>query len=69
MDDIDRSQAQQEALLAAQLSAARSAVKPLPWVGCCYNCETATPEGVNFCDADCREDYDRRAALHRRAGR
>lgn len=68
MDDIDRSQAQQEALLAIQLKQAIN--RPaLPWVGCCYNCETATPEGVNFCDADCREDYDRRAALHRRAGR
>jgi len=69
MDDIDRSQAQQEALLAAQLSAARSAVKPLPWVGCCYNCETITPEGVNFCDADCRADYDTRREAERREGR
>jgi len=68
MDDIDRSQAQQEALLALQLKQAIN--RPgLPWVGCCYNCETATPEGVNFCDGDCREDYESRCKAERRAGR
>lgn len=40
-----------------------------PWVGCCYNCAASTPEGVNFCDGDCRHGYDTRKAAERRAGR
>ena len=29
-------------------------------VGQCYNCEATLPEGVRFCDCDCRNDYTNR---------
>ena len=40
----------------------------LPMIGRCHNCEEDVTETL-FCDADCREDYDRRMAKRRRDGR
>ncbi|EBX7464781.1 hypothetical protein DS565_01030 [Salmonella enterica subsp. enterica serovar Bareilly] len=31
----------------------------LPETGHCYNCGDSVPYGL-FCDADCRDDYDKR---------
>lgn len=28
-------------------------------IGCCYNCSEPLHKGL-FCDADCRDDYERR---------
>lgn len=39
------------------LAAARRA-SSLAYVGECYNCGESTPQGVNFCDVDCRETYE-----------
>lgn len=33
---------------------------PLPAVGQCYNCLSPLPDGVRFCDCDCRNDYANR---------
>ncbi|HAU2959178.1 TPA: hypothetical protein JC757_002997 [Salmonella enterica subsp. diarizonae] len=32
---------------------------PLPEAGRCYNCGDSVPCGL-FCDADCRDDYEKR---------
>ena len=32
----------------------------LPKVGACYNCGEAVKPNANFCDGDCRLDYERR---------
>lgn len=34
-------------------------------LGTCYNCDEPTP-GESFCDARCREDYERRQLVERR---
>ena len=33
----------------------------LPKIGNCYNCGEKVKASANFCDADCRLDYERRA--------
>ena len=38
----------------------------LPYTGECYNCGDPTPASVNFCDADCRDDWDKRQSAQRR---
>ena len=42
------------------LSAASRSAPVLPAVGSCYNCDSILPDGVRFCDSDCRNDYQRR---------
>ncbi len=32
----------------------------LPYINQCHNCEETVPETAHFCDADCRDDYERR---------
>jgi len=32
----------------------------LPFVGACHNCDAAVPNGHRFCDADCRDDWEKR---------
>jgi hypothetical protein len=60
-DIIDQAndKAAQDTDLAIQ--AARSG-HPLPYIGHCYNCEHGLDAPLRFCDAHCRDDYDRRAA-------
>lgn len=69
MDEIDRSQLQQEAMLAAQISAARKQTAGLAYTGHCHNCGDVTSEERRFCDADCRLDYDTRRKAALRSGR
>ncbi len=33
----------------------------LPYTGNCHNCGDITGGGRRFCDADCRDDYEKRA--------
>lgn len=55
-DEADVANEQMELTLAS----ARSRRAPsLPAIGQCYNCEETLRFGV-FCDADCRDDYERR---------
>ena len=59
-DEIDRAQERQEAILAAQIAAARRPATAPPAAGRCLNCDTRLRKGLRFCDADCRDDYQRR---------
>lgn len=68
MDDIDRAQEQEQKDRARALAAALNR-NSLPYIGQCYNCEASVPKGANFCDADCRTDYERQQAAQRRNGR
>lgn len=55
--DMGSEREQKDRALAIEL--ARSA-KSLPITGYCYNCDESLPEGLRFCDADCRDDYQKR---------
>lgn len=60
--------------LAAQLTDAyiahqRAQNVRLRYIGECHNCGEPTPAGVNFCDTDCRDDYQRWTDAHRRNGK
>jgi len=39
--------------------AAQAAKPSMPPLGFCYNCDEVVFEGC-FCDADCRDDYEKR---------
>jgi len=65
MDDIDRAQEVEDRHRAAAISARRTVLAP---TGECHNCAASVPPGVNFCDADCRDDYDRYQNACRRNG-
>lgn len=67
---IEQAQELQDMLVANAIASAAQAVeKRLPWIGCCHYCETPLPQDVNFCDADCRRDYEDLQAAMKRAGR
>ena len=34
--------------------------RELPKIGKCYNCHEVVKQNANFCDADCRFDFERR---------
>lgn len=70
MDDIDRAQQREQMDREAAIAAAANAssVPPLPACGECYNCQSSVPEGVRFCDADCRTDWDSRKSAEVRRG-
>lgn len=36
--------------------------------GCCHNCEEPVSDQQLFCDADCRDDWDKEQAAKRRNG-
>jgi hypothetical protein len=55
-DEVDAANEQVEMTLAA---ARQRRAPTLPAVGECYNCGETLRFGV-FCDADCREDYEKR---------
>ena len=61
-DDFDVATEQRDALLANQIQNHRlqNAKRTCLPVGICYNCEASVPEGVSFCDSDCRDDHQRR---------
>lgn len=62
-DEIDRSVAQQEITLAAQLTARRPS-GPVA-TGACHFCEAELGEGLRWCNASCRDDW----ALEQEAAR
>jgi hypothetical protein len=66
MDDIDRAQAREEMDRDLAIAAARKNV--LLATGECHNCGATVPDGWCFCDADCRDDYEREIAARRREG-
>lgn len=66
MDISDQATQREEQERELALLAARHAAPPLPH-GSCNNCE-AICVGA-FCDIDCSQEYDRRAAAAKRNGR
>ena len=60
MDQIDTGQEREQMDREYALRAALQHEPPLPYVGSCYNCAALLPDGVRFCDCDCRTDYERR---------
>ncbi|GBL46262.1 hypothetical protein SFMTTN_2075 [Sulfuriferula multivorans] len=59
MDIFDRAQEVEEKERAACLDWARNRPSMLP-SGHCYNCDEDLAAGKLFCDADCRDDYQKR---------
>ena len=69
MDDADRASEREDIARAAALEAARRRVKAMPSLGYCYYCGEALRAGKRFCDADCRDDYERQENMRKRTGR
>lgn len=67
-DDADSSDAKIEAAILEGIRRVREG-KALPWTGECHYCEDAVPEPLRFCDADCRDDYERIEHSRRLRGR
>jgi len=65
-DNVDEASEMAELHLAAELAKPKVSLPPL--TGSCYYCDALTDE--RFCDADCRDDYERdqRRALMRKRG-
>lgn len=66
MDDIDRADRAIEQHLQAAMAARRPELTPC---GECHNCEEPLKGAfahLNFCDSDCRDDYERRQHLQHR---
>ncbi|MGC6031682.1 hypothetical protein [Enterobacter kobei] len=63
MDDVDMA-SQAELARMAQLLRSRTRAS-LPFIGLCHNC-CEPLEDAHFCDADCRDDYEKRQQPHLR---
>lgn len=48
---------------------ARRKAAVLPDIGACYFCDSPTADGHRFCDAGCRDDYEREQKHKRIQGR
>lgn len=59
-DNADRAAERTELILNAGLS--HRAPEPPPATGRCLNCEEPLDAGMRWCDADCKEDWERRQA-------
>lgn len=60
-DPVDRASVEEQRALEVAINAARNQqVKQLPSIGACYNCDETLQPGHRFCDADCRDDYEKR---------
>lgn len=66
IDDADRADQHIEEVIQDAIGRARRSPS-LPYTGLCHWCGDITGGGRRFCDADCREDWDRRHGRHRRA--
>jgi hypothetical protein len=43
-----------------ELCLSMTTVAWLPFLGYCHNCDAPVPDGSRFCDADCRDDFQKR---------
>ena len=66
MDEADAADLTQEQALTAAL---RRRHATLPAVGQCYSCAEPVADGARFCDADCRQDFERAERARRMNGR
>jgi hypothetical protein len=62
-DIIDQANDLIEREMAARLSARRAS--PMPPTGECYNCGEQLDGDRRFCDADCRDQFDKRQRLEK----
>jgi len=69
MDDADRASDREDIARAAAVEAVRARIERLPSLGYCYYCGEALRAGKRFCDADCRDDYERQEKMRARTGR
>ena len=67
-DIIDMANDLVDRLTAAYVAYERDQAPRLTYTGQCYNCDAPTPHGHNFCDADCRDDWQKRQAAQKRSG-
>jgi len=56
-DDADRSDAKIEAAIEEGIRKARQG-QALRWTGECHFCGCEVSNPANFCDTDCRDDYE-----------
>ena len=45
------------------VAAIRRRCDALPYLGTCYYCGEHTKSGRRFCDADCRDDFERQESI------
>ncbi|QIK36859.1 hypothetical protein GWK36_01315 [Caldichromatium japonicum] len=64
-DDADRAQAAIDLLLAAAIQGAKKPSGPCP-TGFCLNCGEPLKDGLRWCDANCRDDWERYHAFGNR---
>jgi len=69
MDIVDIAQDTERLLFRAALSSTLQAGDSTPPCGRCYNCDAYVSPGARFCDADCRDDHQRRDRQSIIAGR
>lgn len=66
MDDIDRAQEREAKDRDLCLAQRKPVLMPC---GICYNCSEPVHGMAEFCDGDCRFDYEQREKAKARAGR
>jgi hypothetical protein len=59
MDQFDRATELEEKQRELSIEANRQGRRLIP-VGRCFNCDSPVPASHVFCDADCRDDYEKR---------
>lgn len=65
MDEIDRAQAREEQDRGIALAMRKPTLTPC---GICHNCAEPVHAAAEFCNAECREDYELREAARRARG-
>ena len=68
-DIIDMANDLADQLTSAYVAHERQQNPLLTYTGQCYNCDAPTPAGHNFCDADCRDDWQKRQDAEQRRGK
>lgn len=61
-DPVDRASVEEQRILEQAIELARHKTSVvLPFIGQCYNCDEPLVPGHRFCDAECRDDHEKRA--------
>lgn len=60
--DLAAEREQLDTARAIEAARRRSPAAPIP-CGRCYNCDEPLAEGLTFCDADCRDDWQLRKRM------
>jgi hypothetical protein len=58
-DEADRANDRAQQNLELSIRAALTSAPSLPAIGSCYNCDEPVAESKRFCDAACRDDWQR----------